>query len=504
MKDVIKFWLLRRVRSSLNISFGLLGILSLAACGSDTSSYGGLTFEDPKIIEDGRGTGKREEVEKPSEEPLAPIQESNISVSYQGDNSDFANPDRGYYFAHVMSASNPKVIDPTNIQRMKDEKITIFKRIYNLDTFKSSVISASFLEWIQKDLEVVRENGLKVALRFAYNFNDGSDSDAPLSVVLGHIGQLAPILKNNVDIIAFMDAGFIGKWGEWHSSTNNLTEASSQKQILEKLLSALPPERMVVVRVPKYKKAIYGDAALIEEDAFKGDNRARVGHKNDCFTAETDNYGTYWPIDEKSLESQKNYLSQENQYLPQAGETCGYFGSYSECANAVTDLRKMRWTSLGRLPSEFIDAWTSQGCYDDISRNLGYRYRLLQGSLPVSVNRNGTLNVGLRMTNDGYAGLYNPRMMQVVLRNKATEKEARLTIVPEKDLRLYLPTSGETTDLSLSAQLPAEVEAGEYDLFLYLPDPTLYGKVPYSIRLANTNMWESETGLNKLGSIKIK
>jgi Domain of unknown function (DUF4832)/Domain of unknown function (DUF4874) len=431
---------------------------------------------------------------------------SGTTVTYQADGSSFANPERGFYFAHVMSGSDPKVIDSTNIQRMKNEGITIFKRIYNLNTFKNSSISSSYLDWIQRDLDVVRSNGLKVAIRFSYNFNDGSTSDAPLSRVLGHIDQVGPILRRNADIIAFMDAGFIGKYGEWHSSTNGLTSSSSKRQILDRLLSALPSNRAVVVRYARDKKDMYGSSALSEGQAFRGSNQSRIGHKNDCFLASSDDQGTYYPLDSGSLNAQKNYLSQETLFLPQSGETCGYNAPRSDCPTALAELSKMHWSSLGRMPSDFVSRWSSQGCYNDINKRLGYRFRLLSGVLPSAASRGSTLAINLRMTNDGFAGLYNQRNMELVLRNKSNSQETRLSVNPGEDIRLFMPASGETKDMTLRVSLPGGMSSGNYDVFLNLPDPnsSLNRRASYSIRLANTNMWESWSGYNKLGGVSIR
>jgi hypothetical protein len=443
---------------------------------------------------------------EPSPEPSSPSGPlPGVTVNFQEDTSNFANPERGFYFAHVMSASSPRVIDSTNIQRMKNEGITIFKRIYLLDTFRGSSISSSYLDWIQRDLDVVRSNGLKVSIRFAYNFNNGSTSDAPLSVVLNHIDQLGPVLRRNADIITFLDAGFIGRYGEWHSSTNGLTSSSSKRQILERLLSNLPSNRMVVLRYARDKKEIYGSSALTEGQAFRGSNAARVGHKNDCFLASTDDQGTYWPLDSGSINSQKSYLSQEALFVPQSGETCGYNPPRSDCPTALAELQRMRWNSIGRMPGDFVSRWSSQGCYSTISKRLGYRFRLLSGSLPGSVNDGSTMTVRLRMTNDGFAGLYNPRNIELVLRNRSNGQVTRMSVNPGEDARLFLPAAGETKDLILNASVPGGLAAGTYDLFLNLPDPSssLNRNPAFSIRLANTNMWDSSTGFNRLGGVRV-
>lgn len=47
---------------------------------------------------------------------------------------------------------------------------------------------------------------------------------------------------------------------------------------------------------------------------------------------------------------------------------------------------------------------------------------------------------------------------------------------------------------------PADIRQAIYEIFLNLPDPipTLYANPNYSIQLANTGLWESATGYNKL------
>jgi pimeloyl-ACP methyl ester carboxylesterase len=54
--------------------------------------------------------------------------------------------------------------------------------------------------------------------------------------VVSHLDQLQPILTDNYDVIAFVQAGFIGSWGEWYYTTNNLTtlENKTARQIATK------------------------------------------------------------------------------------------------------------------------------------------------------------------------------------------------------------------------------------------------------------------------------
>ena len=64
--------------------------------------------------------------------------------------------------------------------------------------------------------------------------------------------------------------------------------------------------------------------------------------------------------------------------------------------------------------------------------------------------------------------------------------------------------AGETHEINLLAQLNDSM-SGEYNVYLNLPDPydTLHDNPAFSIRLANENMWEEETGYNYLTSITL-
>jgi hypothetical protein len=432
-----------------------------------------------------------------------------VTVTYQRDTSDFLNPERGMMLKLMSDSGNPKLLSTWDIQQLKSNKSSVLVRVYNLRAFKNASISSSYLNHIDSDLAIIRNNGMKAVIHFAYNFNDGSTTDAPLTRVLGHLDQLGPILRKNVDVIAFMNAGFIGQWGEWHGSTNGLTSNENKKKVLEKILAVLPQERAVAVRYPRDKKTIYGTSAAITESiAFNRTNRTRTGHHNDCFVASVDDSGTYiYPYTTEHINQQKNYLSQENLFLPQSGETCTYNPPRSDCPQAMADLQKMRWSTLNKPSNNSIlSRWQSQGCYSEMSKRLGYRYRLLDAVLPQDHVRGTAMTVKVRMTNEGFAGVYNARKLELVIRHRSTGAVTRYNINPGEDVRLYLPIPSETKTLTLRANVASTIAKGTYDLFLNLPDTAgnLYNRSSYSIRLANTNMWEASTGFNKLGSFTMK
>ena len=68
----------------------------------------------------------------------------------------------------------------------------------------------------------------------------GADADVPISVVLGRIKQLGPVIAENADTNVAMQGGFIEKWGEFHLSTNGLTTSENEPVICDAIHAALP------------------------------------------------------------------------------------------------------------------------------------------------------------------------------------------------------------------------------------------------------------------------
>jgi len=435
-----------------------------------------------------------------NKESAGPDDKNINTTEYIIDETDFPNPERGFYGQQLSDSKSPSPLWEGYLDQLRDQNITLVRRLYSMTTFRADPITEDYLQHIQNDMNLLRSKGFKIVLRFAYTFNEPEPhNDAPLDVVLSHIDQLAPVLQRNADVIALMEGGFIGRWGEWHTSSNSLANTDDMRSILFKLLDALPKSRTVAVRYQQAKKDIYGtDIPIGPAEAYDQSNRSRTGHHNDCFVADVDDWGTYWPLDEASLNAQKDYLNQENKYLPQEGETCNCNPPGSDCPHALEELERMRWSALNKdFIACVLDNWVTQGCYNEIAKRLGYRFRLISSKVPKSVPVDSVLAINFTIQNDGYATPYNARDLELVLRSKADDSVHRFKI--DADPRRWLPDDGEIKiDVSLS--IPASFVPGEYEMLLNLPDPepTLNEDPAYSIRLANQNVWEPSSGYNSL------
>jgi hypothetical protein len=413
-----------------------------------------------------------------------------VQVSYQPSDEIFINPERGFY-TQLTSYDTQSPITLSSLNNIKSQGKSLILRMYYLKSFRSVPLNQSILTMIGNDFNTIRQAGMKSIVRFAYSDNIGQP-DAPLNIILNHIDQLKPLLQQNSDVILVMQAGFIGAWGEWHSSTNGLDTVTNRRTILFKLLDALPSDRMVQVRTPHFKQEIFENHNPIPPDsAFLETYYTRTGHHNDCFLASWDDYGTY-----TDTTIEKQYLSDDCLFVPMGGETCNP-SQYSGCDNAVYQMRHLRWSYLNSTyHPTVLNGWTVNGCMDDIKRNLGYRFELIDGSYTDSLRPGDTFSFSLSLINSGNAPLFNPRNVELILvENNSNQKYfCELPIDP----KLWKPN--DTTQLHFDIGIMNNHTVGNYKLYLNLPDPDekIHQVASYSVRFANLNVWDSNSGYNDL------
>lgn len=395
------------------------------------------------------------------------------TIHYPRSTWEILNPERGFMIDIDLVGSR-------DYSEVRARGYTLGFAGVRLDAYREAPLPASLLENLAGGFEAVRDAGIKVVLRFVYN-HDADGADAPKAWILAHIAQLQPILADNADVIAVMDAGFIGAWGEWHSSSNGLDNQRDRGDVLYAILGALPASRSVTVRSPIYKIAAYG-TALTEDEAHDGSHPSRVGHHNSCFLASDTDLGTYM----EPIGTWKEVVAQDGRFTPVGGETCQPNPPRSDCATAIEELARLHWSFLNALyHEEVLEAWQRQGCHERIGRDLGYRYELTSVSFEPRVAAGGTLHVTLRLANTGYAAMYNARPVYLMF----DDREIATTLDP----RRWEP--GEPVTFTVEVPIPADAAPGPHRLGLWMPDADARLQTPervgsYSVRLANTG-WDS-------------
>jgi len=450
--------------------------------------------------------------------------------SFLANTDNIPNPERGFYRKlwpnplWLGTERNP--IRLRDLIDAREQGLTLVHAYWVIDEFRDSPLSKDMLEGLNTDLALVRQAGLKMIPRFSYNFpcagttepcGEGArhEQDASVDRVISHLDQLAPILRANGDVIAFMEIGFVGAWGEWHSSSNGLVNADTTANdqsfaIINRVLWALPESRMALLRYPYVKQQMFGRTPLTAEEAFSGTVRSRIGFHNDCFLASPTSGNTYADPAKGGLTSpayvaeQKALINQENRFVPQGGETCSVGPSaqpYIQCSNALADLAMERWTTLDAdYQREVLDLWRRQGCFPEIERRLGYRFRLVTAEIPKTASVGRPVTATFTIANDGWAAPYNPRAVVLAFRHSQSHRQFAVDVA--EDPRRW--GAGDTHTFTVKGTVPSDAEPGEYRVLLNFPDPepTLYARPEYAIRLANDGLWEASTGANVLpGSV---
>lgn len=418
----------------------------------------------------------------------------NVDIKYVLSNEIFPNPERGFMHIYTV-ASEGTGLSSVRLKSLVNENVTLIHRTYYLEKFKDKPMSSIELDLIRNDMQKMRDAGIKCVLTFAYTgidyvYNTESGEDAPYSTIEMHLDQLKPVFEENEDIIAFVTAGFIGPWGEWHSSTNGLETLYYKTKVLEKMLSVIPAGIMVQVRTPRYKQEIFNTSASLDEsNGYSESYLARVGHYNDCFMASENDYGTY-----TNVEADKDYISQEGLFVPTGGETCPPVPEDypTGCNVAAPTMRRLRWTYLNLdWYQPTINAWKASGCFEEFQRDLGYRLAMVSASLPKQAGVDHNFRFVIKITNKGYAPLYNYKITSLVLKNAVNSEFHEFQL--SADLRECKPMGYLEMDETINLD---GIPPGSYNLYLKISDRSelLKNRSEYSVRLANINCWTIENG----------
>ncbi|MDO9303502.1 MAG: DUF4832 domain-containing protein, partial [Anaerolineales bacterium] len=411
--------------------------------------------------------------------------------------ADIPNPERGFY----------KWFSKQSLSGYAENGYTLaYTTAGKLTAYRERDLPPEYLNALAVRFQLARDAGIKLILRFSYN--DGpsapnTEPDAPLAQVLRHIEQLAPVLEANKDVIVWFEAGFIGAWGEWHSSTNGLDSDENKAIIRDALLAHFPQDRFILFRYPGDFIGWYPQP-LTEAQAFSGTNQARTGHHNDCFLASDSDFGTYYDRKNGVLRDVewKAYIAQMTRFVPMSGETCNPNPPRSDCETTLQEMELLHWSALNEAyHPDVIQGWKDQGCYAEIRNRLGYRLTLLEAATSPTVQQGSELQVEVKLENTGFASPLLVRPVYLVLVNSSGESAYEQVIFV--DLRRW--EAGLHT-FAATLTLPVDFPAGEYQLALWLPDPstTLRDDPRYAIRFANENTWDAEHGWNVLGSVIIR
>ncbi len=419
-------------------------------------------------------------------------------VSYQPSTEIILNPERGFFTTTNLATVR-------NLSNVRTQGKTLVFAAVALDSYlganHAQDLPQELLDDVQAGFDAVRTAGIKAIVRFRYDNGEGypgGANDAPESWMVKHIQQVAPVLKKNEDVLFVLHAGFIGAWGEWHTSQNfsdGPQSKDARKRIVDALLAATPASRRITLRYPAYKRMSFGTAATTEAQLLAAGDVSRAGHLNDCFVSSSDDVGTY---QYEPMDQLKAYLAEDTKYTPIGGETCAV-DARNACAVTTAEMQRFHWTFINDdYHPDVLARWDTEGCRPDIERKLGYRIALDSGTLPSTARPGGSFTLDLKLVSGGWAALTNPRPVFLVLEGQGERLTAELPVDP----RTWLPGD---VELRAHLRLPANVAPGQYRLALWLPDAAtaLRDRPAYSVQLANEGVWNETLGDNTLGQLTL-
>lgn len=424
--------------------------------------------------------------------------------------SDIANPERGWYndyynFDSYLTGSFYPLDSATLAQRRLDDNVTLILRMFYLHQFLSEdAVSDEYIVKMQADFNTARAAGVKCIIRFSYSDSQNASTwDATPDKVFSHIQSLSDVLAKNADVIATVQAGFIGVWGEWYYTKNfagagysvSDEDILNRRKVVLLLLDILPDNVQVQVRTPAIKQYVVdSDEPISDSTAYSGSIISRVAHHNDCFLANSSDYGTY-----ENLDVDLAYMAQDTRYSISGGETCDASNSCSDCDAGMPRMNLLHWTFLN---SDYNTAvyrkWEEQGCLDSVTMKLGYRLSLDSTFVPNIVSAGDTIGVKCFIENTGFAApSQNKNVLFFLKDNDGNIVEVENINSQNVDIRYWLP--GKIT-LATKIVINEVLSDDNYQIGIAFQDKNevLAQNSAYSIHLANLDIWDNANGINWL------
>jgi Domain of unknown function (DUF4832)/Domain of unknown function (DUF4874) len=355
----------------------------------------------------------------------------------------------------------------------------------DIGAWRERDLPADWLARLDAHLAAVRGAGLKVVLRFAYDWSEAGNDTTP-EWMARHLSQLAPVLDAQASAIAHLQAGLIGAWGEWHSSTHGLSygyhsapgvseaqAADARARVRDALLAATPPSVPLQVRYPGDLMRWYPQAA----------QQRRIGLHNDCFLAGPDDTGTY------DNEAARDYIRALSDQTGTGGETCaGAAPLRTRCADVLSEGRAYHLSYLNAGYYEgFIDSWRAEGCIDEVARSMGYRFQLDAVSHPSTAARGSRVRVLVDLRNIGWGRIQSARSLVVALRHIGSG----VTLSGSAgDARDWPAQATGASRVSVDLALPAGAPTGDYAVQIGLPDvhAATASDARFAVRFANADV----------------
>jgi len=441
-----------------------------------------------------------------------------------------ANPERGFRFelGVGMVASDMVPWFKSHVEwpfaRYQKDGVTLTQAYCYLTQYCDSDIAPEKIAALEADFAKARKLGVKFLLRFAYEIAMNHAPGPKADRILAHIRQLTPVVRRNLDVVYVLQTGWVGAWGEFHSSVHGVEkDPQAVAAIVKATLDMLPPGHFTMMRCMRYKtnvlKSLGDERELSAATAWSDAPHARIGFFNDGFLANSTDGGTFCGTPGAAPgHPEYDKVARESPWMPVEGEMfwtpCGEY-ERGNATNAIVNLHRHHFTSLSLVHSNSeleskkpwcIDGWKktpitpallqakgvpfdpdyftgveSRTGYEFIRDHLGYRIAAkrfecgeLQPGKPLSLS--------LELFNYGFGTPFKERKAVFVVADAAGK-----VVEIETDFSCRKLLGGTGAKVEWKGMLDAALGKGPYKVGLWLPDnsESLRRRPEYAIRLAS-------------------
>lgn len=334
-----------------------------------------------------------------------------MKKQYTKQKEDLRNPSRGFY-VQIKSSK------PGQVEELHEEGYRLVLVAYDIGEYTDDRIDDKKLKELDDVLDEVRNYHMKAIVRPAYGFEESEHNDAGSFARLEeHVEQIADVINANKDVILCTQAGFLGPWGEWHSSMYLSGEEEEKTEyrnrLLQKLLDEYDSSIIINVRRPRF----------IRDAQKAGLDISRLGFHNDGLLASESDLGTYDDSD-YTREEELQYINSAIKTGINGGEM-PKLNSFSRSSNAVEEFGELKVSYLNaKYNKEVLQSWREEtldggNAYTYIEKRLGYRYFVKELKAPRRIGElpffNDLQNIKLKITNEGFASIEDGYQAQWVI-----------------------------------------------------------------------------------------
>lgn len=122
--------------------------------------------------------------------------------------------------------------------------------VYLIDYANCDIPDSAFVQ-LREYFGLIRSYGIKMLLRFAYEWTSEGKTGPRTADIEGHCKQIKSFIESNRTLfnetVYAVQLGMIGLWGEGHSSVHNL----SVKRVIKAVADMVPEDFVIMVRTPE-------------------------------------------------------------------------------------------------------------------------------------------------------------------------------------------------------------------------------------------------------------